>query len=89
MSLSLSLSQSRNLNTTKTAKREADIKGQDRLQELEDRSEASKAKNMPGTTAAGDVERPATRNLDRDVKMESRPTGVDTPTSGPGSRDER
>jgi hypothetical protein len=56
---------------------------------MEDRSDASKARTHPSTVSTGDVERPASRNLDQDNKMESKPTGVDTSTSGPGALDRR
>lgn len=57
------------------------------MKELEDRSDASKAK-IPNSSEF-EVKRNATRNLDRDVQMESKPTGVDTSTSGPGTLDRR
>jgi hypothetical protein len=57
------------------------------LKELEDRSDASKAKT-PNSSGV-EVKRNATRNLDRDVQMDSKPTGVETSTSGPGAQDQR
>jgi hypothetical protein len=57
------------------------------LQELEDRSDASKPR-APSSNGV-EVKRNATRNLDRDVQMDSKPTGVETSTSGPEVQDQR
>lgn len=63
--------------------------GEDRLNEMSQNSSNNNQQHDKTLNGSGGPERSATRMESDDIQMNSKPTGVDTSTSGPGSRSER
>jgi hypothetical protein len=56
---------------------------------MEDAAQSKLQQKGTSTVSDGNPSRPATRNLTKDIEMRSKPTGVDTPNSGPAAQEER